>query len=286
MSSPTFGCITALDEVAMTADYLGPYRVAAFNTAHDSENKIHDDETARRFGFGGGLVPGVDVYGYMSHLPVARWGRAWLEHGTAECRFLKPVYDGDIASVTAREEAGALAITVESRGESCAVGRAALPDAVEAVPAIDEFRTVAQRGEPRPPADEHSLAIGTWLAIDPYPVTAEMAARYLADSHETAAIYAADRLVHPRDLLRSCNFVISRNVLLGPWIHTGSRIRHFAAVTVGSALSVRARVTGNYEKSGHRFVEIDALVLADGTRPAARIAHTAIYQPRQVAEAA
>ena len=29
-----------------------------------------------------------------------------------------------------------------------------------------------------------------------------MAARYLADSHESAAIYAEEKLVHPRDLLR------------------------------------------------------------------------------------
>ena len=49
---------------------LGPYRVEAFNTAKESENKIHDDTIARRFGFEGGLVPGVDVYAYMTHLPV------------------------------------------------------------------------------------------------------------------------------------------------------------------------------------------------------------------------
>src|SRR2546423_11504097 len=99
---------------------LAPYRVSAYNTARDSENKIHDDATARRFGFGGGLVPGVDVYGYMSHLPVMRWGRVWLEHGTSECRFFKPVYDGDTATVTAREDNGVLEITVESRAQACA----------------------------------------------------------------------------------------------------------------------------------------------------------------------
>src|SRR5512135_1856663 len=113
----------------MTGQSLGPYRVTAFNTAHDSENKIHDDAVARRFGFGGGLVPGVDVYGYMTHLPVMRWGRAWLERGTAECRFYKPVYDGDTAIVTARDDNGVLEITLESRGEACASGRAALPHA-------------------------------------------------------------------------------------------------------------------------------------------------------------
>src|SRR5436190_23197619 len=146
MSSPICGCITAFDARAeRTSPPLGPYRVSAYNTAHDSENKIHDDSVARRFGFGGGLVPGVDVYGYMTHLPVLRWGRAWLERGTAECRFYKPVYDGDTASVTATDQDGALEITVESRGVACASGRAALPDTAAPAPTIAAFRDMPQR---------------------------------------------------------------------------------------------------------------------------------------------
>jgi acyl dehydratase len=268
----------------MTGEFLGPYRVSTYNTAHDSENKIHDDAVARRFGFGGGLVPGVDVYGYMTHLPVLRWGRAWLERGTAECRFFKPVYDGDTASVTASENDGGLDISVESRGEVCATGRAALPDALPAPPSLDLYRPVPQRAD-RPPADEVSLAADSWLGIDPYPITPEMAARYLADSHESTPIYAEQGLVHPRDILRSCNYVLSRNVVLGPWIHTGSRVRHLAAAAVGDRLSVRARITGNYQHKGHLFVELDALVLANDATPVAHIGHTAIYRPRQVAAA-
>ena len=34
-----------------------PYKVQAYNTARDSENKMHDDTVARRYGFTGGLVP-------------------------------------------------------------------------------------------------------------------------------------------------------------------------------------------------------------------------------------
>jgi acyl dehydratase len=268
----------------MTSPALGPYRVSAFNTAHDSENKIHDDAVARRFGFGGGLVPGVDVYGYMTHLPVIRWGSAWLERGTAECRFLKPVYDGDIASVTAREEGGALDISVESRGEICATGRAGLPDAPGAAPALDLFRLVPQRAE-RPPADETSLAADSWLGIEPYPISPEVTRRYLADLREAAPIYAEEGLIHPATILRSCNFVLSRNVVLGPWIHTGSRVQHLATAAVGDTLSVRAHITGNYEHKGHRFVELDALVFANDTTPVAHIAHTAIYRPRQLAAA-
>ena len=88
---------------------MEPYRVIAYNTALNSENKIHDDAVARRFGFTGGLVPGVDVYAYMTHPAVARWGRAWLERGTATCRFAQPVYDGDPATVTAAETPDGLA---------------------------------------------------------------------------------------------------------------------------------------------------------------------------------
>ena len=46
------------------------YRVSAYNTSKLSENKIHDDAVARKFGFSGGLVPGVDVFAYMIHVPV------------------------------------------------------------------------------------------------------------------------------------------------------------------------------------------------------------------------
>src|SRR6185369_11990858 len=76
---------------------LETYRIQAYNTSKQSENKIHDDAVARRYGFSGGLVPGVDVMAYMMHLPVAKWGRAFLERGLVEARFVKPVYDGEIA---------------------------------------------------------------------------------------------------------------------------------------------------------------------------------------------
>src|SRR5215469_14047320 len=106
---------------------LQPYRVSAFNAAKASENKIHDDATAKQFGFRGGLVGGVHVYAYMTHLPLQQWGRAWLERGTGEARFSKPVYEGDIAEIGAEETAEGLALKVTSHGELCAMGSAALP---------------------------------------------------------------------------------------------------------------------------------------------------------------
>src|ERR1700754_272843 len=115
---------TKVREMCMTIE---PYRVSAYNTAKQSENKIHDDQVARRFGFSGGLVPGVDVMAYMIHLPVKKWSRAFLERGLIEARFVKPVYDGETAYVTAEDNDGVLSIEVESRGEICATGSASLP---------------------------------------------------------------------------------------------------------------------------------------------------------------
>ncbi len=266
----------------MSVTSLAAYTVAAYNTAHDSENKIHDDATARRFGFSGGLGPGVDVYGYMTHMPVMRWARAGVERGPAECRFAKPVYDGETATVTATEHDGALDIRVESLGVLCATGSAALPAAPPPPPDLAAFRQARQRPE-RPPADEASLPVDIWLGLDPYPITAEMTARYLTDLRETAPIYAAEGLIHPGTVLRACNFALSRNVMLGPWIHVGSQVRHLGVAKIGSVLSARARITANYDHKGHRFVEIDALVLANEASPIAHVAHIAIYRPRQVA---
>jgi acyl dehydratase len=58
-----------------------------------------------------------------------------------------------------------------------------------------------------------------------------------------------------------------------------------SAGRIGDELTARAKVVGNYDKKGHRFVELDALVVANGTTPIAHCQHTAIYQPREQATA-
>src|SRR5271155_364058 len=70
-------------------------RFRAVNTAADSENKIHDDQVAAQFGFRGGLVPGVTVYGYLAARALDYFGEAWLERGAMDVRFQHPIYDGE-----------------------------------------------------------------------------------------------------------------------------------------------------------------------------------------------
>jgi acyl dehydratase len=258
---------------------LQAYEVVAYNTAKDSENKIHDNAVAQHLGFSGGLVPGVDVYAYMAHLPVARWGREFLEHGSLEARFLKPIYEGETATVTAKEAGAGLDIEVASRGMLCATGRASMTHA--SPPDLDAFAPTAAVAE-RTPADETSLRVGRSLGIKPLGITPEWAARYVEDVRERDPLYLREKLSHPGQLPRLFNWALTHNVVLGPWIHVASKVDHFAAAKVGCELTVRAKVTANYDRKGHRFVELDGLVVANATTSIARIAHTAIYRPRAV----
>jgi acyl dehydratase len=262
---------------------IEPYRVSAYNTSKHSENKMHDDTVAKRYGFSGGLVPGVDVMAYMMHLPVARWGRAFLERGLIEARFVKPVYDGEIAEVTAEENNGVLSIEVESRGELCATGTASLPPAAPSFSLSDFVETAAVSD--RKPVNAVSYELGKLLGAVPRSWPADAAREYLADIRETEAIYTRDGLGHPGLLPRVMNKVLVDNAILGPWIHVGTTMQLLSAARVGDELTARAKVTGNYDKKGHRFVELDALVVGNGQTPLAHCRHIAIYQPREQAAA-
>ncbi len=253
-----------------------PYEVTAFNTATASSNKIHDDDVARRFGFRGGLVPGVDVYAYLAHLPVARWGRAWLDGGTMAARFAAPVYDGEHVTVVGRPDGRDLELTLDgpdattrATGRATRLGATATADVPPWAPLPTE----------RPPASPATLAPGTVLGSLADHFSAAEAPTYLADVRDDEALYRDEGLAHPGWLLRFANSVLVANVVLGPWIHVGSDVDMLSAVTDGQDLDVRAVVVGEHERKGHRFVDLDVAVLADGA-VAQRIAHTAIHTPR------
>jgi acyl dehydratase len=262
---------------------IEPYRVSAYNTSKHSENKMHDDTVAKRYGFSGGLVPGVDVMAYMMHLPVAKWGRAFLERGLIDARFVKPVYDGELTDVTGEESNGVLSIAVESRGELCATGTASLPPARPAF-SLSDFVEAAAVSE-RKPVNAASYELGKWLGAVPRSWPTDAAREYLADIRETETIYAQEGLGHPGLLPRVMNKVLVDNAILGPWIHVGTTMQLLSAARIGDELTARAKVTGNYDKKGHRFVELDALVVANGRTPLAHCRHVAIYQPREQAAA-
>jgi acyl dehydratase len=207
------------------------------------------------------------------------WGQDFLARGLMTARFYKPVYDGETIDVHAEDSDGGLALEITSRGETCATASASLPEASPSVK-LDDFRSVAPIAV-REPVTPDSYPRGGWLGISPYAANAEETSRYLRDISESEALFAQQGFLHDGLLLRTMNSVLMENAVLGPWIHVGSTLQHIAPARVGDALTVRARVTDNYERKGHRLVDLDGIIVANGDRPVARCQHTAIYQPRE-----
>ncbi|SLN46841.1 MaoC/PaaZ C-terminal domain-containing protein [Oceanibacterium hippocampi] len=260
-----------------------PVSLVAFNTATESENRIHDDSVARKFGFRGGLVPGVDVHAYMTQLPVAAWGLEWLRRGTIFARFREPVYDGETVTVSGSAVGDeTVELSVESTGRVCATGRAILPDGVGVAPVIADYPEAPLPADP-PPASEASLPAGAILGSLSEIFRAAEAPAYLDAVRDAQPLYRREGVAHPGFLIRRANDILKLNVRLGPWIHVESEVRHFGLVRDGEAILTRGRVVGTFERKGHRFVTLDVALFSDGGRPLIAARHTAIYAPRGVA---
>jgi hypothetical protein len=249
------------------------YSVRARNLAPDSDNKIHDDTVARRFGFTGALVPGVEVFAYATQPFAAAWGEDFLTRGVIDMQFRKPVYDGDLVTVDATPDEGGYAVTLAGPdGEPRARGHAAL---AERPHEVDRQRYVdTPREDPPPAAGATTLAVGRHFGTVREPVGAEGHADYLRGIGETLPLY--EKFVHPGALLRLVNAILYRNVSMGPWIHTASSCRFVAAAPLPCELVGYGTVTERYERNGRSWVRFDALVLA-GERPVVEVDHLAIY---------
>lgn len=261
--------------------------LVAINTATDSENRMHADDVAAEYGFAGGLVPGVAVYAYLTHVPAERWGAEWLRRGTMSARFVKPVYDGEEVGVFVIGDEGATTLDLELRnadGEVCATGRAgwraAAIDELDADPALVEAIAFAELPASRPPASAEAFVKGAVLGSISAGFHASEANAYLDGIRETLPVYTADSLAHPGWMLWFANKILMQNVVLGPWIHVGSDVQFLDVARDGERIECRGQVIDEYERGGHRFVILDVALTADA-RPLQRITHTAIYQPRK-----
>jgi hypothetical protein len=260
------------------------HTVVAFNTATASENRIHADDVASRFGFTGGLVPGVDVFAYMTRAPLALWGADWLSQGRIRARFNRPVYDGDSATLTAEDAgSGVLSLTLEARGETCGAGTAWRDDGG----ALPEIQPEADLPLPdaRPPASPDSLPVGRVLGSLKEIYFADVGRSHLENTRQDPAPFEGGDIANPAYLLRRANYVLSQSVRLGPWIHVESDARLHGVIRDGEWLETRAVVAENVEKNGHRIVTLDFTVSSRG-RLAMSGRHWAIYEPRQVRETA
>jgi len=255
------------------------YAVVARNAATRSDNRIHEDSVAKTYGFSGGLVPGVTLYGYLTRPVVECYGSDWLARGTIDVRFHRPVYDGGRVEARAETAGSGLSLRlIDSEGTECVTGTATLPD--RPGPAFADLDIAwAEMDDPRPDAGEESLAPGRVLGSVVEALDDERYRGYLELVEDDLDLYRRADLAHPGGLILTANTILSANVRLGPWVHVGSTVTNLATIPRRAVVETRARVRDRYGRKGHQFVELDVVWLHDGA-PVMAAVHTAIYQLR------
>jgi acyl dehydratase len=211
---------------------------------------------------------------------------ALVDHGqSADLQSLHvPHRLGEIVSCAGdrlASENNALELCIESNRVRCATGLAFMPSDRRGAPAVDAL-PVGKLPRERPEASESALAPGRALSIAPLTIDRVMLSIYLDEIRESVQIYRNERLVHPGQILRLANLALVQNVILGPWIHVGSKVRNHAVVHLGEELTLRSRITSNGVSKGHSIVEFNAIAIADRKRCVAEMTHVAIWRPRQV----
>ena len=248
----------------------------ARNWATESENRIHADDVALQYGFRGGLVPGVTSFAYVAEAAVDAFGMEWLGQGRMSLRLHRPVYNGEPvrAAVSTKGEPTLLSLE-EVDLESSVSGRVGRDPIVD-LPAVGRGEIPATR----PEASPTTLAGGTVLGTIQHRFSSVRQQQYLDAIGIEESRWMEQRVAHPGFLVRDSNDALAQNVLLGPWIHVGSDVSLLRTVEDGDLLEVRSAVRAEYERKGHRFVELDVVTTADGD-PAMHVHHTAIYAPRR-----
>lgn len=255
----------------MPTNAPAPYEVTARNLDPASDNRIHDDDVARAFGFTGALVPGEEVFAHATSPLVAAWGAGFFDGGRVALRFRRPVYDGETVVVTAPPLADGFGLAVTGAdGVVRAVGTAHAP---VPGPPVDLDRYPVTALPERLVPDPLPGPFGTVQV----PVDAREALDYVAAVGDPVELYRTAGLVHPGRLLRLVNLALMSNVELGPWIHTSSDCRFLALPAVPTTASVRSVVTGTRTRGAHDEVTYDAVVLFDD-RPVLEVVHTALYR--------
>jgi acyl dehydratase len=230
------------------------FRVRARNTAADSENKIHDDRVAAAYGFRGGLVPGVTVYGYMIPPVLERFGDEWLAGGGMNVRFLAPCYEGETVVSRCQD----LTVTAEHEdGSVYASGTVTIGNETDQPADVYPIHPLTEM-EQRPAASAATIVPGSPLG----------SIRQALDVQEAGAI--------PERLLRMANEILVRNFRMSPWIHVGSQVRHHRLAECGQEITVTGAILECFERKGRRFAVAGIGMSAEG-QPVASVRHTFIY---------
>ena len=253
---------------------MSHYQVTAQNFSESSENKIHGDEMAKKFGFKGALVPGVAVYGHLCWPLVNQHGSNWLDESVDSLRLISPAYQGDglivslskadtIHTVDCHNVDGELLAQVTSENQ--------VPE--------PEFLELLNGNSYKPSGrveiNWETVNEGEVYAPWEVTITPEMDHKYASEVADEQEIYA--EFAHPHLLLSLANNALMSEYIMPTWIHVSSETRRRAALKVGDTINVRAVTLDKWQKKGHEFIRTWVTYWRDD-KMTTDILHTAIFK--------
>jgi acyl dehydratase len=256
---------------------VSTYTSTARNFASESENKIHSDEIAQRFGFTGALVPGVAVFGHLSVPLSRRFGERWLTSSAVSTRFVKPAYHGDVLAMTDGDAPGDR-VTVECHNAArvlLATAACTLESVQPELPAHAYLHSPTQ-AEPRVEITWDTVHVNEPFAPFTWQPDAAENREYATRVNDDTRLYAAG-VLHPHAILSQANQVLVRRFIMPAWIHTGSDIRFRKLLNVGASIEVRAVPIEKWERRGHQLVKLYIAYVVGGD-VTTEIEHTAIFR--------
>ncbi|MGD8831211.1 MAG: hypothetical protein PVF57_11460 [Pseudomonadales bacterium] len=234
---------------------MSTYEVVARNFSEAHENRIHSDDVARKYGFQGALVPGVAVFGHLTHPLAERFGEAWLQRSVNHTRFFKPAYHGDRLTITLTEQTDGYRVTAENDAgtllaELVSGEPGKLPPPEDGAVFDAEPRKQTARAEIRWETVREGEPFPEWH----YQVVTDENQRYANEIDDTLPLYRF--VAHPHLLLSLANQALTREYEMPAWLHVGSEIRFRELVRVGDTLAVNAVPLEKWEKKGHQFIRL------------------------------
>jgi acyl dehydratase len=253
------------------------------------DGSIHDDQSAKKFGFQSALVPGPTVASYMTHLFVEAWSEQWLRQGAMTERNRRPVYDGETVTATATPiaaSASGLSADVVLRNaqrDEVAFATGAMPDRIAPPPDLALFPHRPHLAEtPTVTAGGHKP--GDFFRSTEMIYTQAIHDDFLAKIGETLPIFAKDGVVHPDYLVGyTIREAIQSYIKPTPGIHVSYISQHFNLAHVGDVISTSGQIINAYEKKGSHYMQSDQLVIANHKTPIALFRRTSIYAVRAAA---
>lgn len=243
----------------------------ARNYSETTENRIHSDDVAAGFGFAGGLVPGVAVFGHMTYPLVESLGEDWLCRYQANVRLRLPAYDGDelvIRHTTSGDQHTVLCHARELLLAELHTGPCEPSDVAPIAPGAE--------APERPEIHWENVFVDEPFPAWHWTPDAIENAEAAAQVEDDLALYRSG-IVHPHAILSTANRTFTRRYFLPAWLHVGSEIRFHRLLRVGDNVEVRTVPTAKWERKGHEFVDLRILYLVAG-EVATEIVHTSIFK--------